>query len=92
MKLKLNYKLNRNKAKLFALCNFNIRNMTVLFLGIVIAQQLISAAIEYLLFGETFKHWGDSVFFILIANAYFYYTNALGCFLLDLQLNTEEVD
>lgn len=91
-KLKLKCKLSRSKAKIFALCNFNIKNMTYLFMGIFFGEQLISASIEYLIWGETFKHFVDPVFFTLLACSYFYYTNALGEFLLDLQLNAEEVE
>ena len=89
MDIKLSYKLRREKAKLFALCNFNIKNMTYLFFGLLLAQQLLSASIEYFIWGYTFKHWGDAIFFTLLASAYFYYSNALGEFLLDLQLNSE---
>ena len=92
MKLKLNSKLSRHKAKLFSLCGFNIKNMTFLFAGILFSEQLISAGVEYIIFGETFKHYGDSVFFILLANIYLYYTNELGEFLLDLNLHAEVVD
>lgn len=92
MKLKLNYKLRREKAKLFALCNFNIKNMTYLFFGLFLGEQLISASVEYLIWGDTFKHWGDPIFFTLLSGAYFYYTNALGELLLNLHLNAKEED
>lgn len=92
MRIKLNRKLSRSKAKVFTLCNFNIRSMTFLFFGILVAVQITSAGIEYLVYGETFKHWGDSLFFVLISGAYFYYSNALGEFLLDLHLNSEVVE
>jgi len=89
MKIKLNSKLSRSRAKVFALCNFNIMKMTYLFFGILFCEQLISAGIEYFVWGETFSHWVDYIFLILIANAYLYYANALGEFLLDLHLNAE---
>lgn len=89
MKIKLNKKLNRHKAKVFTLCRFNIRSLTYLFFGVLFGQQFISAGIEYLFWGETFKHWGDSVFMVAITGAYFYYANELGEFLLDLHLNAE---
>ena len=92
MKITLNRKLNRHKAKIFALCSFNIKNLTFLFFGLLFAEQLISASIEYMIWGETFKHWVDTVAFLVIANAYFYYSNELGEFLLDLQLNAEIKD
>ena len=66
--------------------------MTFLFFGLLMGEQLISAGIEYLIWGETFKHWLDSVYFVVLANLYFYYTNALGEFLLDLHINAEVVD
>lgn len=92
MKLKINTKLSKSKAKIFALCGMNIQKMTFLFFGLFLGEQLISMAIEYLIWGETFKHWFDSVFFVFLSASYFYYSNALGEFLLDLHLNAEKVD
>ena len=92
MKLTLNKKLSRHKAKVFVLCSFNIKNMTFLFFGLLLGEQLISAGIESIFWGETFRHGGDSVAFILTANVYFYYSNELGEFLLDLTLNAEVED
>ena len=92
MNLKLNSKLSRHKAKLFSLCGCNIKNMTFLFAGVLFSEQLISAGVEYIVFGETFNHYFDSLFFIFLANVYLYYTNELGEFLLDLNLHAEVVD
>ncbi|RLV60959.1 hypothetical protein D5018_03715 [Parashewanella curva] len=89
MKIKLNRKLGKTKAKIFALTSLSIKNMTWLFLGLLVGTQLMMAGVELLVWGETFQHWGDSISFIVIASAYFYYSNALGEFLLDLHLNAE---
>jgi hypothetical protein len=66
--------------------------MTNYFLGVLISEQLLDAAIQYTIFGEIFKWWGDSVVFMSLAIAYLYFSNALGEFLLDLHLNGEEIN
>jgi len=92
MRIMINRKLSKHKAKIFTLCSFNIKSLTYLFFGVLFGQQFISAGIEYAFWGETFKHWGDSVFVGLICGAYFYYANELGEFLLDLHLNAEVIE
>jgi len=92
MRIMINRKLSRHKAKIFTLCSFNIRSLTYLFFGVLFGQQFISAGIEYAFWGETFEHLGDSVFMVLITGAYFYYANELGEFLLDLHLNAEVIE
>lgn len=89
MKIKLNRKLGKVKAFVFTLCGCSIKKLTWLFLGLAIGEQLISVSLEYLITGEVFAHWFDAVFMFVIASAYFYFSYALGDFLLDLALNAE---
>tara|TARA_R110000851_G_scaffold313615_1_gene475305 strand:- start:33 stop:311 length:279 start_codon:yes stop_codon:yes gene_type:complete len=87
--IKLNRKVGKVKAFVFSLCSFSIKSMTYLFLGLAIGEQFISASIEYLIYGETFNHWFDSVFLMVLSGTYFYFAYELGDFLLDLVLNGE---
>ena len=89
MKIKLNRNIGKVNAFVFSLCGCSIKNLTYLFLGLALGEQCISAGLEYLITGETFEHWFDSVFLITIAGAYFYFTYGLGGFLLDLAINAE---
>ncbi len=82
------------KAKIFALCQLNISKMTWLWFGTTLFGQLVFASIEYVIWGETFPHIFDSIYFVFMAGTYFHYTNELGKFLLNLHLsaiiNTEK--
>ena len=89
MKIKLNRNVGKVNAFVFTLCSCSIKNLTYLFLGLAFGEQFISSGLEYLITGETFEHWFDSVFLILIAGVYFYFAYELGDFLLDLTLNAE---
>ena len=77
------------KMKVFVLCSMSIKNMTWLFIGLYLAEQAISMAIEYLIWGEHFNHGFDHLFIGWLAGMYLAYANALGEFLLDLTLNSE---
>ena len=89
MNITLESKLGKTKAKIFALCNLNISNMTALFIGVAFAERFISMGIEQAIWGESFPHLIDTVFLISWSAMYLHYTNELGKFLLDLTLNTE---
>jgi len=89
MKIKLNRKVGKINAFVFTLCSCSVKNLTYLFLGLAFGEQFISAGLEYLITGETFEHWFDSVFLITISVAYFHFTYELGDFLLGLTLNAE---
>jgi hypothetical protein len=88
----MNIKLGKFKGKLFVLCGLNIKKMTWLFIGIWLAEQGASIAIEFLFFGENFPHAFDSYFTLALVSAYFYYTNALGEFLLELAVTKKPGD
>lgn len=92
MKIKLYINIGKVKAFVFSLCGCSIKNLTFLFLGLAFGEQFISAGVEYLIYGETFEHWLDSVFLIVISGAYFYFSYELGYFLLDLFLNADAED
>ena len=85
-------KMGKIKAKLFCLCALSVRRMTVYFVGLWLAIQGVFVSVETLFWGETFSHAGDSIVTMLISVAYFYYTHAMGDFLLDLTLNAERVE
>lgn len=89
MKVELNRKLSKSKQFIFTLCDLKVQNLTMMFLGLVVAQQLISAAIEFAVWGEAFPHIIDSVFFFSVSWTYLYYLYGLGDFLLDMVLNGE---
>lgn len=90
MDVRLNRKIGKAKAFVFTLCACSTRNLTFMFFGVVVAQQLISASIEFLLFGEAFPHWIDSAFFITASCSYLYFLYELGDFLLDIAMNGKE--
>lgn len=92
MKVKLNRSTGKVNAFVFALCGLSVRNLTFLFVGIALGEQMISVAVEYLIFGERFQHWFDSVFLFCLTSAYFHFSCELGDFLLDLHLNGEIKD
>lgn len=86
--LKKIFTLSKNKmeARIFVLCQYSIRNLTVLFIGILVSEQLISAGIEFIVWGEMFPHIIDGIFYFFISWAYLGYSYKLGDFLLDLTL------
>lgn len=89
MKLYLNHNLGRFEAKLFALCRLNVWRM---FVAVLFAEQIASALIENVIWGETFPHWFDAVLAVLWFAAFIYYANRLGEFLLKLHLEAEKID
>ena len=89
MKIINKTKIGKLKAKAFCLCNFSIRDMTIYFLGLCFAEQSISVCIEILVFGETFPHFIDAVFFGVVGFVYFHLSSAMGDILLDLTLGKE---
>ena len=93
MNIKTNAKIKgKVKAWVFSLCGCSVRNMTWLFIGVFLAEQGVSIAIEYLIWGEHFTHGFDRFFTGWLACMYFLYIHSLGDFLLDLTLNAERVN
>lgn len=92
MRIKLNRSIGKVESTIFSLCQFNISHMTWLFIGIFLAEQGLSVSIEMMIYGEHFSHWFDYVFLMVLTTSYFYYTNELGKFLLDLILNAEVIE
>ena len=92
MNVKLNYKMSKDKRFVFSLCTMDAKKLTWVFIGIFVFEQLLSASVEYLIFGEIFHHWFDSLITGFIGGSYFYYLHALGDFLLKLITESEASD
>lgn len=78
-------KLDKITARVFILCKLNVQNLTLLFWGLLAAEQILSVGIETLIWGEHFEHMGDTICFILIPLLYLYFLHRLNSFLYKLQ-------
>lgn len=80
-------KLNKITLFIFSACNFNVKNLTFLFWGLLSSEQMLSIGIEYLFWGDHFRHWGDTVAFTLLPLLYYYYVYTLSKLLTRLHLD-----
>ena len=87
LKLKIKKSHSMLKVKIFVTCGYSIRNLTLLYIGVFFAQQLISSGVGLLFFGDISPNMFDSLFAITISFLYLYYSHALGDFLLNIVLN-----
>jgi hypothetical protein len=80
MKVKLN-KIDRWVLSLVAM---DVKKLTALFIGLFIAEQLLSYSLEIAIAGQGFFHWFDLVFTWSLIVAYFHYLSKLGDLLLGI--------
>ena len=71
-------KVNKFSAKIFVLCKFRIRELTWLFIGVWFAVQILFVAVEMLIWGETFPHYGDVISTFILSWIYFHNLHLLG--------------
>lgn len=87
LNIRTGVKLGKFKAWLFSLVGLSSNKMIWFWFSVLFCQQMISASIEILVWGERFEHIGDSIAAFVIVSLYAYYQSELGKFMLKLILS-----